>query len=34
MLIKTEYDNLNYFGTALYDPFIPLLEDLSDDTTN
>jgi hypothetical protein len=34
MLIKTEYDNLNYSGTALYDPSIPLLEDLSNDTTN
>ena len=31
MLIKTEYDNLNYSGTALYDPSIPLLEDLSNE---
>ena len=30
MLIKTEYDNLNYSGTALYDPSIPLLEEVSD----
>jgi hypothetical protein len=34
MLIKTEYDNLNYSGTALYDPSIPLLEDLSDEDAN
>ena len=31
MLIKTEYDNLNYSGTALYDPSIPLLETLTDE---
>lgn len=30
MLIKTEYDNLNYSGTALYDPTIPLLEEVSE----
>ena len=30
MLIKTEYDNLNYSGTALYDPSIPLLEEVSE----
>ncbi len=34
MLIKTEYDNLNYSGTALYDPSIPLLEDLSNEDAN
>ena len=31
MLIKTEYDNLNYSGTALYDLSIPLLETLTDE---
>ena len=31
MLIKTEYDNLNYSGTALYDPAVPLLEELTDE---
>lgn len=30
-LTKTEYDNLNYSGTALYDPSIPLLEVLNDE---
>jgi hypothetical protein len=30
MLIKTEYDNLNYSGTALYDPTIPLLEEITE----
>lgn len=30
MLIKTEYDNLNYSGTALYDPSIPLLVEVSE----
>ena len=30
MLIKTEYDNLNYSGTALYDPAVPLLEEVSE----
>ena len=30
-LVKTEYDNLNYGGTALYDPTIPLLEVLNDE---
>ena len=34
MLIKTEYDNLNYSKTALYDPSIPLLEDLTDENAN
>ena len=34
MLIKTEYDNLNYSGTAQYDPSIPLLEDLSNEDAN
>jgi len=34
MLIKTEYDNLNYSKTALYDPSIPLLEDLSNENAN
>lgn len=29
-LTKTEYDNLNYSGTALYDPTIPLLEEVSE----
>jgi hypothetical protein len=31
MLIKTEYNNLNYSGTALYDPTIPLMEILTDE---
>jgi hypothetical protein len=31
MLTKTEYNNLNYSGTALYDPSTPLLEDLSNE---
>lgn len=31
MLTKTEYDNLNYSGTALYDPSIPLLEELTNE---
>ncbi len=31
MLIKTEYDNLNYSGTAQYDSTMPLLEDLSNE---
>ena len=30
-LTKTEYNNLNYSGTALYDPSIPLLETLTDE---
>ena len=30
MLTKTEYNNLNYSGTALYDPSIPLLEEVSE----
>lgn len=34
MLIKTEYDNLNYGGTAHYDPTIPLMEILTDETDN
>lgn len=34
MLIKTEYDNLNYSGTALYDPSIPLVEILTDEDAN
>jgi hypothetical protein len=34
MLIKTEYDNLNYSGTALYDPTIPLMEILTDEDAN
>jgi hypothetical protein len=29
-LIKTKYDNLNYSGTAQYDPTIPLLEEVSE----
>ena len=34
-LVAGEYfPRLNVTGTALYDPSIPLLEDLSDDTTN
>jgi len=31
MLIKTEYNNLNYSGTALYDPTMPLLEELTNE---
>jgi hypothetical protein len=34
MLIKTEYDNLNYSGTALYAPTIPLMEILTDENAN
>ena len=34
MLIKTEYDNLNYSGTALYDPTIPLMEILTDENAH
>ena len=30
-LTKTEYNNLNYSGTALYDPSIPFLETLTDE---
>jgi hypothetical protein len=30
MLMKTEYDNLNYSGTALYDPAVPLLEEIAE----
>ena len=30
-LTRTEYNNLNYSGTALYDPSIPLLEALTDE---
>ena len=30
MLIKTKYDNLNYSGTAQYDPTIPLLEEITE----
>jgi hypothetical protein len=33
-LMHVQYDNASDTGTALYDPSIPLLEDLSDDTTN
>lgn len=29
-LIKTKYDNLNYSGTAQYDPTIPLLEEVTE----
>lgn len=29
-LTKTGYDNLNYGGTALYDPTIPLLEEITE----
>ena len=29
-LTKTEYNNLNYSGTALYDPSIPLLEEIAE----
>ncbi|CAB4157485.1 hypothetical protein UFOVP682_30 [uncultured Caudovirales phage] len=29
-LTKTGYDNLNYGGTAQYDPFIPLLEEITE----
>jgi hypothetical protein len=34
MLTKTKYNNLNYSGTALYDPSIPLLEGLSNEDAN
>ena len=34
MLTKTEYNNLNYSGTALYDPTIPLMEILTDENAN
>lgn len=30
-LIKTEYENLDYSRTALYDPSIPLLEVISNE---
>jgi hypothetical protein len=30
-LTRTEYNNLNYSGTALYDPSTPLLETLTDE---
>lgn len=30
-LVKTGYDNLNYGGTAQYDPTIPLMEILTDE---
>jgi len=33
-LIKTEYSNLNYSGTALYDPSIPLLEEITDENAD
>ena len=33
-LVQTEYDNLNYSKTALYDSTMPLLEDLSDENAN
>jgi hypothetical protein len=29
-LTRTEYNNLNYSGTALYDPTIPLLEEITE----
>jgi hypothetical protein len=29
-LTKTRYDNLNYGGTAQYDPTIPLLEEITE----
>jgi hypothetical protein len=33
-LMHVQYDNASDTGTALYDPTIPLLEDLSDETAN